>query len=85
MSKIRHHNGRLISILELKDQSSLPGRVAHDSRGNAVWDWAIETDVFSRTTTADLLKTLNEPRLALESEIDTAQGWHGDPYNRSVG
>ncbi len=58
------------------------GKVIHDSRGNAVWDWAIDTDV---TTATGLVRALAPPgqQLALESEGDVVMGWAGDPYNRS--
>jgi len=58
------------------------GRVVHDSRGNAVWDWAIDTDV---TSSSGLLRALTSPeqQLALEGESSPAAGWAGDPYNRS--
>ena len=58
------------------------GRVVHDSRGNAVWDWAIDTDVMS---SSGLLRALTpaEQQLALEGDASPAVGWAGDPYNRS--
>lgn len=56
------------------------GKVIHDSRGNAVWDWAIDTDV---TTATGLVRALAPPgQLALESDRDVVVGWAGDPYNR---
>src|SRR5689334_11808488 len=59
-----------------------PGRVVHDSRGNAVWSWAIDTDV---TTNTGLLRALSPSsgELSLEGEAAPAAGWQGDPYNRS--
>jgi len=58
------------------------GRVMHDSRGNAVWNWAIDTDV---TTSTGLLRALASAsgQLSLEGEPAPAAGWEGDPYNRS--
>jgi hypothetical protein len=60
------------------------GRVKHDSRGNAVWDWGVATGVFARIKSADLLNMLENPTLALEGEraVSAAGDWAGDPYNR---
>jgi hypothetical protein len=60
------------------------GRVKHDSRGNAVWDWGVATGVFARFKSTDLLNMLENPSLALEGEcaVSAADGWAGDPYNR---
>jgi hypothetical protein len=60
------------------------GRVKHDSRGNAVWDWGVATGVFARCKSADLLNMLENPTLALEGEraVSAAGDWGGDPYNR---
>jgi len=57
------------------------GRVIHDSRGNAVWNWAIDTDV---TTSTGLLRALAPASgpLSLEGESSgSAPGptWAGDP------
>ena len=61
--------------------SAQAGKVVHDSRGNAVWDWAIDTDV---TTATGLVRALAPPgQLTLETDRDVAVGWTGDPYNRS--
>jgi len=60
------------------------GRVIHDPRGNAVWDWAIETTTLAQTTVEELLNRLVDPMpLALEGEGGSAMHWGGDPYNRS--
>lgn len=57
------------------------GRIVHDSRGNAVWNWAIDTDVHTST---GLLRALTPTgSLSLEGETAPASGWAGDPYNRS--
>ena len=59
------------------------GKVVHDDRGNAIWDWAIETGVLARTSRGELANKLAEPaRLTLEDDAPTLQTWDGDPYNR---
>jgi hypothetical protein len=59
------------------------GRVVHDQRGNAVWDWALETGVLAKATVGELLSSLADPlSFALEPEADRSGGWGGDPYNR---
>jgi hypothetical protein len=63
--------------------SSPLGKVVHDQRGNAIWDWAIETGVLATATAAELLRSLADPiPFALELDADRAMGWCGDPYNR---
>ena len=59
------------------------GRVTHDSRGNAVWHWDIDTGVLARKSVAELLTSLDAPgALALDAEIERHSDWSGDPYNR---
>ena len=60
------------------------GRVVHDSRGNAIWNWAIDTDVTTNTGLLRALAPANGP-LLLEGELAPEPGthWAGDPYNRS--
>ena len=59
------------------------GRVVHDSRGNAVWQWGVATGVFARIKSTELLNMLEDPSLALEGEATLNGGeWAGDPYNR---
>jgi len=59
------------------------GKVVHDSRGNAVWQWGVATGVFARIKSAELLNMLADPTLTLEGEAPlTAGEWAGDPYNR---
>jgi len=63
----------------------MPGRVTHDSRGNAVWDWAIATGVLAHKTFDELITTLDAPGTLslLDQEIESAQDRTCDPYNRS--
>jgi len=71
----------------VSDQSGpTRGRVVHDPKGNAVWDWAIATGVLANATLDDLLNTLTGPAL-LTVEVQGGQPaageWAGDPYNRT--
>lgn len=58
------------------------GRVTHDERGTAVWDWAVATGVLARTKPAELLQLLDNPILEIEGSADAVTVWAGDPYNR---
>lgn len=62
----------------------LSGKVVHDYRGTAVWDWDVATGVLAQKTVAELITTLDAPgMLGLEGDASPAQDWSGDPYNRS--
>ena len=72
-------------------RSGPAGRVRHDERGVAVWDWAVDTGEFCTLSTSVALKKLevadlkiedhNPPELRLEvSGRDKAGGF--DPYNQ---
>ena len=62
-----------------------PGRVTHDDRGNAIWDWDLATGVLARKTVTELLTTLDAPgHLSLEPEAKADNDWAGDPYNRRI-
>jgi len=62
----------------------MPGRVTHDARGNAIWDWAIATGVLAHKTFDELITTLDTSgTLSLDQEAEPARSWSGDPYNRS--
>jgi hypothetical protein len=66
------------------------GRVVHDSRGNAVWDWVKETSRIAIESTSALLKRLETPDLKVEDEedqqlrleSDREPGGGYDPYNQ---
>lgn len=63
---------------------STPGKVIHDPRGNAIWDWTIETAVLAHATVDELLNRLIDPvALGLERDAERNASWSGDPYNRS--
>lgn len=53
-----------------KDDKPEPGQggVQHDARGNAVWQWAVDTGKHALDSTSRLLKRLEVPRLKLEGD-----------------
>jgi hypothetical protein len=67
------------------------GRVAHDARGNAIWNWATEASAIALESTSRLLKKLEIPELSVDDkpqglsleERDPGGGY--DPYNRGKG
>ena len=69
------------------------GRVVHDSRGNAVWQWVKDTGRHAIESTSALLKKLELPDLKvedhkdeglrLEDDVDAGGGY--DPYGTRVG
>ena len=75
------------------DLAGKSGRVIHDERGNAVWDWIKETSRVAIDSTSRLLKRLEVPELkvedtqpnqelSLESERDAGGGYN--PYGGST-
>ena len=66
------------------------GRVVHDARGNAVWDWLKETGRIAIESTSRLLRKLEIPELKVEEkkdeelrlESDRDAGGGYDPYNQ---
>jgi len=81
MSKNRRNSLHLVKPVQ---ESELSGKITHDSRGNAVWDWAIATGVLARKSVAELLTSLQPSALSLDGEPERQEDWSGDPYNRSV-
>ena len=79
------------------DKGATPGssgRVVHDSRGNAVWQWVKDTGRHALESTSALLKKLEAPELevedhkednALKLEDDVDAGGGYDPYGSQVG
>jgi hypothetical protein len=68
------------------------GRVRHDERGNAVWDWLKDTGRNLVDSTSRLLKKLEAPQLEVEDkkdeelriQSDRDPGGGYDPYNQST-
>ena len=69
------------------------GKVVHDDRGNAVWDWVKETSRIAIESTTRLLKKLESPELKVEDTHDEelrimpdhgkCAGGGYDPYNQA--
>ena len=64
------------------------GRVRHDDRGTAVWDWALGTGVFDALSSSGLLRHLDVAELKMQESPGLAlavasrdAGGGGDPYN----
>ena len=64
------------------------GRVRHDERGNAVWDWALDTGVFDALSSTGLLRRLDVSDLKMQESPGLAlavagrdAGGGGDRYN----
>jgi len=70
--------------MSAKDDKSgqQPGGVRHDARGNAVWQWAVDTGKHAIDSTSRLLKRLEVPGLKLEGESDENQ--KPDPSGKSA-
>lgn len=67
------------------------GRIVHDARGNAVWDWIRDTTRVAIDSTSRLLKRLEVPEMKVEDageqelriESDRDAGGGYDPYGAS--
>jgi hypothetical protein len=68
------------------------GKVRHDERGNAVWDWLAQTSRVCIEATSRLLKKLETPELKIEGKTDEelrimpdpSTGGGYDPYNQAT-
>ena len=68
------------------------GKVVHDDRGNAVWDWLATTSRVAIEATSRLLKKLEAPELKIEDSQDEqlrimpdpSSGGGYDPYNQAT-
>ena len=79
-----HRVGLRIVKSSAEPLPSKGGKVTHDARGTAVWDWAVDTGVLNQKSTAELLETLADPaELSIVAETTETCEWRGDPYNRS--
>src|SRR4030095_9512129 len=60
------------------------GRVAYDSRGNPIWEWQLETGVYSRDVTTQKLKKLDLRELSIpDTRMPKAPAGLQDPTPRS--
>jgi hypothetical protein len=90
MSKSRQHKLQIVSSAERPkassgQESSKSGKVTHDARGNAVWDWDIATGVLARKSVDELISSLDAPgTLRLDGDSEPGDDWAGDPYNRTM-
>jgi hypothetical protein len=75
-----------MSVEEKKPDDNLGG-VRHDSRGNAVWQWAVDSGKQALDSTSRLLKRLDVPGLKLEGDTaakpDRQAGYN--PYGATTG
>lgn len=78
-----------LSAVRLSRANESNGRVRHDDRGNAVWDWSGDSDVFNELTASAVLRRLDvaelkmqEPQRLALSVAGCDAGGGGDPYNR---
>ena len=83
MSKNRHG----LRVVQSSNSNPAPvkGRIVHDVRGNAVWEWARDAAELDSTTTTGLLRSLSgATALTLEPDNSVADHASFDPYNRRV-
>ena len=70
------------------------GKVVHDERGNAVWDWLKQTGCNAIDSTTRMLRRLETPELKVEEAHEeelriqpdngTCSGGGYDPYNQPI-
>lgn len=81
------------SVKPSPKENAIPsGRVRHDERGNAVWDWLKDTGRSAIEATSRLLKKLEVSHLEMEDKKDEElriepdkrdPGGGYDPYNQA--
>lgn len=64
------------------------GRIRHDERGTAVWDWALDTGTFNALSSSGIFRRLEVAELDVHETPGLAMaiagrdaGGGGDPYN----
>jgi hypothetical protein len=62
-----------------KEDPKPAGRIKHDERGNAIWDWVKETSRIFVGNTSAWLKKLETPDLKMEDDKDQELRIEGDP------
>jgi hypothetical protein len=85
------HEARDETDADLPRNSGPSGRVRHDERGMAVWDWAVATGEFATLSATRAMKKLSIDDLQIEestpAKLTVAPqgrdvGGGGDPYNQ---
>lgn len=85
-------SGRTASAPAPRTVDDIPtGKVVHDDRGNAVWDWMKNSGRHAIESTSRLLKKLELPELKFEDAKDEelritpdpSTGGGYDPYNQA--
>lgn len=77
------------------DPATPAGRIVHDERGNAVWNWSNQNNQVSIGSTSQMLKQLNLTSLSVEGEAPpdeepevkprgSGYGPGYDPYDRTA-
>jgi hypothetical protein len=87
---VRESNLKMSAAI-VSSSAESSGRVRHDDRGAAVWDWALETGVFDKLSSSALIRKLDVAELKVQESpglslaIGRDAGGGGDPYNRGGG
>jgi hypothetical protein len=76
--------------LARRDEDGVTGKVVHDERGNAMWDWVKQTGKHAIESTTRMLRKLEVPELKFEDPKDEelrimpdpSTGGGYDPYNQ---
>jgi hypothetical protein len=85
--ELRQSNLKMPANIEIRTPES-GGRVRHDDRGNAVWDWSLDSGVFDALSSSALIRHLDVANLTMLGSAGCAlpiaghdAGGGGDPYN----
>ncbi len=67
----RNNGGAPAPKREESVNTNVSGRVKHDDRGNAIWEWAVSTGAFGTEGTTQRLKKLDNPTLSLAEDTSS--------------